>query len=94
MAGRGKRDHPPEYRRKKRHFEDRFMAWAQAATAQILQLMPEMKELYNRLQPLQFAADLHNEALWPLNCCVLQMTCTKQSRRKDGCGRYPGYKLL
>jgi hypothetical protein len=49
---------------KKRHFEDRFMAWAQAGNrTEYLQLMPEMKELYNRLQPLQFAADLHNEAI-------------------------------
>ena len=49
---------------KKRHFEDRFMAWAQAGNrTEYLQLVPEMKELYNRLQPLQFAADLHTEAI-------------------------------
>ncbi len=49
---------------KKREFEERFMSWAQAGNrTEYLQLIPEMKELYSKLEPLQFAADLHSEAI-------------------------------
>ena len=49
---------------KKKDFEERFIQWAQTSGKQkYTNLVPRMKDLYERLEPLLFASEMYTEAI-------------------------------
>lgn len=49
---------------KKQAFEERFLQWAENTGRQeYITLVPRMKELYEQLEPLQFASEMYTEAI-------------------------------